>query len=117
MAFADPQSITVNAVAKTLNKVKPGETQTEYATEDDVFRLKLGHQVGKERTRRLVRVDQTVVAADPLTAENDYARLGVYLVVDQPNFGFSAAEVNYLAQALAAWCSSANILKLLSGQH
>lgn len=117
MAFADPQSITVNAIAKTLNKVKSEGSRTEYATDDEVFKMIISHQESKNRTRRMVRVDQRVVAADPLTSVNEYKTLGFYFVIDEPEFGFSDTEIDYLVQALKTWASSANILKVLGNQH
>lgn len=116
MAFADPQSVTINAVAKTLNRIKVDGTSSEYATDDEVFKMRISHQESKSRTRRMVRIDQRVVAADPLTSINEYKTAGVYLVIDEPEYGFSDTELDYIVQGLKTWASSANILKVLSNQ-
>lgn len=117
MAFTDPQTITVNTVAKTLNRVKSDGLRSEYVTDDEEFRFTISHQESKTRTRRMVRVDHRVVAADPLTSVNEYKSTGIYLVIDEPEYGFTDAEIDYDVQALNTWLSTANVTKVLSGQH
>lgn len=117
MAFTDPQTITVNTVEKTLPKVKSDGYRSEYLEAAEEFKLTLSHQETKGRTRRMARIDQRVVAADPLTSINEYKNLGVYLVIDEPEYGFSDGEIDYVVQALCAWLSSANVAKLCGNQH
>lgn len=117
MSFADPQTVTINAVAKTLNKVKSEGASSEYATDDEVFKMRISHQEGRNRTRRMARIDQRVVAADPLTAANEYKTLGVYLVIDEPEYGFSDTEIDYVVQGLKTWLSTATVTKLCTAQH
>lgn len=116
MAFADPQTLTVNAVPQTLNRVRTEPTKSIYSTADESFKLTLSHQESGNRTRRMVRVDNRVVAADPLSSENEYKTLGVYIVVDEPEYGFSDTDIDYIVQALSAWLDSTNVGKLLSSQ-
>lgn len=117
MAFADPQSITVNTVAKTLNRIKSDGYRSEYATSDEEFKMTISHQESKNRTRRMIRVDQRVVASDPLTSVNEYKSLGVYLVLDEPEYGFSDTEIDYVVQALIAWLTTANVTKVCGNEH
>lgn len=116
MSFADPQSITVNAVPKSLPRVKIEGSRAEYAMPDETFRMTISHQDSKSRTRRMVRVDQRVVAVDPLTAANEYKTLGVYFVIDEPEYGFADADIDYVVQALKAWATTANVLKVLGSE-
>lgn len=116
MAFSDPQTITVNSVAKTLNNVKREGYSAEYAMDDETFKMRISHQESKGRTRRMARVDQRVVATNPLTSVQEYKVLGVYVVIDEPEYGFSDTEIDYVVQALKTWLSSANVLKLCSSQ-
>lgn len=117
MAFADPQSITVNAVPESMPRISSGESQSVYKTADDDFQMRISHQKTKSRVRRMVRVDQKVVAADPLTAENTYQTAGVYLVVDEPEFGFTDTELGYLVTALTDWLAAGtNTSKLLGSE-
>lgn len=117
MAYADPQSITVNAVPKSMPRISSGESQSVYKTADDEFSMRISHQTSKSRKRRMVRIDQKVVAADPLTAENTYQTAGIYLVVDEPEFGFSDTELGYLVSALSDWLAAGtNTAKLLGSE-
>jgi DNA-binding MltR family transcriptional regulator len=117
MAFTDPQTITVNTVAQTLNLVNSEGSKSVYSTADESFKMTLSHQESKNRTRRMVRVDNRVVAADPLTSENEYKSLGIYLVIDEPEYGFTDVEIDHVVQALNVWMDTANITKVLSSQH
>lgn len=114
--FADPQSVTINAVPISLPRVSIGTNESTYRSADETVQMRISHQASKGRKRRMVRVDQTVIAADPLTAENASQRAGIYLVVDEPAFGFTDAELDYIVDALVAWLTSGNIAKLLGGE-
>lgn len=116
MAFSDPQSITVNAVAKSMDRVKSEGYRSEYAMADQEFKMIISHQGSKGRTRRMVRVDQRKVVTDPLTSVNDYESLGVYFVIDEPDYGFTDTEIDYVVQALKTWASTANVLKVCGNQ-
>jgi len=115
--LADPQTVTVNAVAQTLNRVKSDGFKSEYATADEIYRFVVSHQESGNRTRRMVRIDQRVVAADPLSSENEYKTLGVYLVVDEPEYGFADDAIYDVVAGLLGWLTEANVLKVLSTQH
>lgn len=114
--FADPQSVTVNAVPVSLPKVNIDSSAATYRSADETLQMRISHQDVKGRKRRMVRLDQTVIAADPLTAENASQKAGIYIVVDEPSFGFTDAQLDFLADALIAWLTSANIAKLLGGE-
>lgn len=116
MAFTDPQSITVNSVAKSMPRVKTEGSRSEYAMADETFRMTISHQESKSRTRRMIRVDQRVVATDPLTSISEYKTLGVYIVIDEPEYGFADADIDYVVQALKTWASTANVLKVLGSE-
>lgn len=116
MAFADPQSITVNSVAKSMDRIKSEGYRSEYAMADEEYKMVISHQVSKDRTRRMVRVDQRKAATDPLTSISTYKNMGVYLVIDEPEYGWTDAEIDYVVQALKVWASTANVLKVLGNQ-
>lgn len=117
MAFADPQTITVATVAKTLNLILNDKTKSVYTKDDLEYTFTISHQQSGKRTRRMVRVDRKKVAADPLTAINSEMNLGIYLVIDEPPFGFTDTEMWDVVAALSAWLTNANVLKVLSAQH
>jgi len=114
--FADPQSVTINATPVSLPRVDITSGAAVYRAADETVQLRISHQESKGRKRRMARLDQTVIAADPLTAENASQKAGIYLVIDEPSFGFTDAQLDYLVDALIAWLSSANIAKLLGGE-
>lgn len=111
--FTDPQTVTINAVPTSLPRVSTGNAMSTYASADGSVKFKLSHSEPAGRVRHLARLDQTIVAADPLTAENLYKTLAAYVVIDEPLVGFSDTEINYLVQALTGWLTPANVAKLL----
>lgn len=119
--FAEPLSLTVNAVAKSLVRVGSNATNTvrEGIFEDHAngFRLKVTHLLGK-RNRRTVRFDVSKIAADPLLAGvNREASSSYQFVIDSPTAGFSDVELGQNAQALVDWLDvPANLAKVVAGE-
>lgn len=116
MAFTDPQSITVNTVTKSMPRIKSDGTKSIYKTADEEFQFTISHQESKSRTRRMVRVDQRKVAADPLTSVNEYKTAGVYVVIDEPEYGFTDTELGYIVAALTAWLTAGNVAKVCASE-
>lgn len=114
--LADPQSVTINAVAKSMPATQRNGLSSVYGTSDNEFTFKVSHQPTSSRERHMVRLDQRKIAADPISTLNFQANLGVYLVIDQPLAGFTDTEIDYLVQGLKGWLSSANVLKVLGGE-
>lgn len=112
MAFTDPQSITVNAVAQSMPRIETSGLTSKYSKDDESFKLQISHTKTGDRIRSMVRVDQRAVVADPLTSVNDYENLGVYLVIDRPEVGFTSTQVDYVVQALKGWLTNANVVKV-----
>lgn len=117
MAFTDPQTLTVDATPHTLNLVESDGKKSVYSTADEAFKMTISHQESKNRTRRMVRIDNRKVATDPLSSTNEYKNLGVYIVVDEPEYGFEDTDIDNIIQALEVWLDTAAALKLLSSQH
>ncbi len=114
--FADPQSVTVNAVAESMPRISTGDRTSTYRTSDGEFKLQISHSEGS-RNRRTVRVTQEVVAADPfLTDVNRTYVQHAYIVLDTPKVGFTAAQQDNLAQGLVDYLSDANIDKIIAGE-
>jgi hypothetical protein len=115
--FSDPQSVTVNSVAQSLPAVARGTDSSVYKKDDGSYKLTIGHQYKAERNRFTVRLDATKTAADPLvSANNRIYSASAYVVIDGPTVGYSNAELRDLALALAAYCTSANLLKVIGGE-
>lgn len=118
MALADPQSLTIGGNTASLPRISFGATSGAFGTADATARLDVSHAVSK-RARRLVKVTSNKIAVDPITAVNQRVSASVHLVIDNPNSGFSVAEMHDLVKALTTWCaasSGANVVKVLGGE-
>lgn len=117
--LADPQSVTVNAVAISLPAVERGTNKSAYQAADGNSRLRLEHTYGK-RTRRVVRWDFQKIAADPLISAQNIKYTGsCYLVFDLPETGYTAAEAKLQSDGFLAYLtatSGAKITALLGGE-
>jgi hypothetical protein len=115
MSFADPQSITVNAVAQSLPEVG-SKDGGKYRKDDGTLTLKILHQEGK-RNRRTVRLDFQKIAANPYDNDRNQNFSGsVYIVMDAPVIGFTNQEIADYVAGLTDWLTEANALKVLGGQ-
>lgn len=119
MAYADPQSVTINAVANSLPRTGSGVNEGSFTKDDGTVKLRVSHTYGK-RTRRMIRLDHTKIAADPLQASiNVRLSASVYLVVDVPPVGYNIAEVKQIVDALTGYLtatSGARTTQLLGGE-
>lgn len=114
--FADPQSITINGVAKSMPRISTSGLESLYSKDDETYKLRISHQKSGKRIRSMVRVDRRDIVVDPLTAENDYETLGVYFVIDRPEVGFSITEIDYVVQGLKTWLSTAYVTAICGQQ-
>lgn len=120
MSFADPQSVTINAVAISLPRTSSGVNSGTFTSSDGLTRQTVSHAYGK-RTRRTFRLDSSKVAADPLLpAQNVKLSASVYLVVDAPVAGFTNTELKQMADGFIAALSAssgAKLTQLLGGEN
>ncbi len=114
--LADPQSVTVNAVAISLPKVQNGPTSNLYTSADGITSMTSKQNTTASRFRREIRLSQHKVAADPISGLNKDLGVSVYLVVDEPRSGYSDTEIKYLIEALKTWLTSGNQDKILGGE-
>ncbi len=120
MAFADPQSVTINGSAKTLPRTSSGANSGQFTTADQLDKLSISHQYGK-RVRHLIRLDDSKIASDPLmSGQSIPVSMSAYLVVDVPTVGYSQAEQAYVVNALTAYLTAstnAKVTQLLGGEN
>lgn len=114
--LADPQSVTINAVATSLPRTQAGPTVNVYTSADGVTTMTTKQNTTASRFRREVRLSQHKVTADPISGLNKDLGVSVYLVVDEPKSGFTDTEIGYLVEALKGWLISANYNKVLGGE-
>jgi hypothetical protein len=119
MAFADPQTITINAVPHTLARTGFGPDNGLFREDDTENKLSISHTYGK-RVRRLARLDNQVTTTDLLDPSiNTLYTMACHLVVDVPTVGYSIASQKQVVDGFVAWLSAssgANITKLLGGE-
>lgn len=119
MGFSDPQSVTINSVAQTLNRTLSGPTSSGFTKDDGNVKLVVSHASGK-RIRHQVRLDHRKIAADPLlTQQNLEYSCSAYLVFDVPKIGYTVAEGKQIVDALTAYLtasSGAKVTSLLNGE-
>jgi hypothetical protein len=117
--FSDPQTITINSIANTLPRTSSGSNAGVFTKDDVTVKLSITHQLGK-RNRRVVRLDHSKIAADPLLAGiNVKATMAAYVVFDTPETGYSLAEQKQVVDGLTAYLTAsagANITKILGGE-
>jgi hypothetical protein len=114
--FADPQTVTVNAVAKVMARVLISGTSATYQTADENWKLTISHLRSKGRIRTMVRLDQRAIVPDPLTAVNDFETLTDYHVIDRPEVGSTLAQIQQQCAGLNAWFDATAIGKLVGGE-
>lgn len=117
MAFADPQSVTINAVAVSLPRTSVGANTSTYTANDGTVKQSISHAYGK-RTRRTFRIEHSKVAPDPLISNvNIKHSMSAYLVVDVPITGYSVTEAQQVVDGLKAALTTAKITALLGGEN
>jgi len=106
MALSDPQTVTVNAVAKSLQRVSSGDYTGTFNDAADGLTLKVTHTQGR-RNRSTVRLEISKIAADVLvpTTNVPYS-MTVQLMVDYPPQGFTVTELTNNIKALVDWFSA-----------
>ncbi len=120
MSFADPQSVTINAVANTLPRVSSGVNVGSFSKDDGTIKLSVSSQYGK-RIRRTIRLDHQKYAVDPLiSAQNVLRSMSVYVVADVPLQGYTLAEQKQIVDGLTAYLTAstgARVTQLLGGEN
>jgi len=119
MAFADPQSVTINSVAQSMPRIQTLDngSKTIYQKADGSWKLTISHKVAGspktgQRVNSMVRIDQISIVADPLTAVNDFETLSFWLVFDRPMAGFTQTQCEQIAAGLKTWLDNTAIGKL-----
>jgi len=120
MAFSDPQSITINAVALSLARVAQ-DPQGTFLTSDGLVGEVIGQSnSGKDRFRRVLRLNHSKVAANPFDSSlNALYNMSVYVVVDVPRVGYTVTEQKQVTDGFMTYLtasSGAKMLQLLGGE-
>jgi hypothetical protein len=121
MALTDPQTITVNSVAKVMPRIDGGANgRSLYRLADLSYSLEIRHRnVTRDKKRRVVSTvafQHRKVVADPLTAVNDYETLTESAQFDRPEIGFTNTEISDDWTGFKTWCDSTMLGKLIGGE-
>lgn len=117
MAFADPQSVTVNAVAKSLARVPTNQASSgRFSNNGGEFTLEISQKQTNNRFRREYRFTQTKIAADPISALNKQVSATVIIAIDEPKVGFTDTELGYLIAGVKTAMDATAQGKLLEGE-
>jgi hypothetical protein len=121
MAFADPQSVTINAVAQSLARVSSGTYQGVFQKDDGLVGLQISHVLGSSRTRHTLRLNHAKIAANPFDSTlNAKYSMSAYVVVDVPIVGYTIAEQKQVVDGLTAYLtasSGARVTQLLGNEN
>lgn len=122
MALADPQSVTINAIAISLPRITSAVANGNvYKANDGNTDLTVQHSTtSRGRNRRSIRLHVRKTAADPLaTTVNSIYDMSSTLVVDVPSYGYTVPEAKLVVEGLIAALSASSgslITKLLGGE-
>jgi hypothetical protein len=120
MSFADPQSVTINAVAISLPRTASGVNSGGFTAADGLTTLVIRHAYGK-RTRREIALASSKISADPLLPSQNVKYSSTWrLTCDAPIGGFTNTELKqqvdgFLAALTAS--SGAKLTQLLGGEN
>jgi hypothetical protein len=119
--FADPQTLTVNSVAKALVRINQDQYSSEYLlrSSTDEFRLKIRNTSYTDKARKVI-IDRhnvefvhTVFPVSPATISTIRK---TYVVIENQQSD-TLTDPTYVASALLVWLTAstnANITKLMN---
>jgi len=119
--FTEPQTVTINAVPNSLNRIPAGPNTGILQKDDGNLKLSISHSYGN-RTRRVARIDHRTIVSDPLNpTQNKPYNAAVYLVIDLPanGAGYTVTTSKQIVDGFTAWLtasSGANVTKVLGGE-
>lgn len=121
MAFADPQSITIDGTANSLSRVYKLADTGSFEGVDNAIELTIRPTTTKAgRDHKYLSMDLHKVAIDPVTGVNAKIGARVSVIVDSPVAGYTEDELVKAVSGLLAWFttgSSANLKKFVAGEN
>lgn len=115
--FADPQTVTINAVGKTLARTDSGGLSGTFASAADGLSMRVAHTKGA-RNRGSVTLKTSKISSDPFVpANNRNFEMSQTFSFVVPEVGFTVTEVKQQLQGLIDWLDvAANLDKLVNGE-
>lgn len=116
MAYADPQSVTIDGTTVELARTGQSLTEGTFRSTDGKYELAIKHSLGS-RYRHLAQLKLMDTVSNPLVPNQNIAvETHAHIVVDMPRNGLSNARVAEIADAIADWATPANIAKLIASE-
>lgn len=113
MAFADPQSVTVNAVAQSLPRTGITDTKGVFTKDDSEYQLQVTQTNNGKRRRQAIRLSHNKTEPDPLMPSvNTALSLSVTLVLDGPTVGYTNTEKQDILDGFVAYLSASSGAKM-----
>jgi len=124
MALTDPQSITVNAVAKSMPRISTtagnNQRRSTYQIADRTFSLEVLHRdvVRNKRPRlvSLVTFTQRANVTDPLNTDLIPETLSLSVQLDHPLDGFTSTQGDQMWTGFKTWFDSTMFGKIWGGE-
>ena len=120
MAFSDPQTITIDGVAKSLARSFERDNKGTFRTAEGEYALEILPTNGKTKVRTL-RLRNSKVTADPLVSTTNVRVTDlISITIIRPLDGYSDAEVVKQVAGLLAWLTAstnANLTKFVAGEN
>jgi len=117
MALADPQIITVNAVAKSMPLILREGSHSLYRMSDLTFSLDIRHrQVTRNKKKYVVSTCQSIerkIVTNPLDSSNDYEQNVWSVQNDRPEVGFTLTEHQNHWTGMKAWYDNTMVGKII----
>lgn len=120
MSFSDPLSVTIGGTTTPLPRVSTGQNKSEYLSADGMLKVLASHAYNARRTRRVLRLDHSKVAASLLVpSQNEVFSTSIYMVIDHPKLGYTNAELLAIEEGFDALLDANTnqlVTKLLGGE-
>jgi xylose isomerase len=115
--YADPQSVTVNAVAISHARIGNSLTSSKYQSTDGTSVLSVNQSSGRRNQHR-ARLDNSKIVVDPLASDRNLpVSMSCFVQIDVPPTGYTVTEMKYQLIALADWIKAGtNADKLLGNE-
>lgn len=116
--YADPQSVTINGVATSLPRTGSSLAEGAFASSDQTTGLTVTHRkTARNRWQHRAALRKDVIVPSVYNpAQNGPQSYSVSIVIDAPTVGIATVDVAYLARAIVAWATNANLDKLVAGE-
>lgn len=119
MALADPQSVTINAVAIPLPRILTGTSEGVFTAADGLTTIKVTPSTSSRSKRQSLLISQKKVTTDPLVATTNVMKgITITLNVQRDLDGYSDADAKKVLTGFLAWAQSAGVVDaFLAGQN